>query len=124
MLTITHSPAMQAALDEIERAAGNRRLLYLIRARTERRRLVFSFMQAGRYWPLLRWLAEPAPRSFLSVDEARAWLAKEQARILGLPRDDWKFKDNVHRLPGIRNRLVVARYFSRFGAELWAEDAA
>lgn len=124
MLTITHSPAMQAALDDIGRAHNNRRLLYLIRMRVERRRLVNSFMRAECYWNLLHWLAEPAPRSFLSVDEARRWLAKEQARILGLPRDDWKFKDNAHRLPGIRNRLVVARYFSRFGMELWAEDAA
>ena len=38
------SPAMQAALDRIEGVHNARALRYLIRARTERRKLVNSFM--------------------------------------------------------------------------------
>lgn len=124
------SPAMQAALDRIEGVHNARALRYLIRARTERRNLVNSFMAPECYGALMRWLSEPSPYvgGFMTTQEARKWLAKEIARIMSMRRlrgaDYYGFRDNAHRLPGLRDRLIVATYFDRFGAELWAREAA
>lgn len=101
------------------------RLTYLIRARTARQAKVTKFSADNGYWPLLRWLSEPAPRNAISIDEARAWLRKEVARIGKLKAaGHWAYQDNAHRLPGLRDRLIVATYFSRFGADVWARAAA
>lgn len=125
------SPAMQAALAEID-ALGTREIdliratTFRLRQRTSRRKIVNGFTPAECYGALMRWLSEDSPYvgGFMTTAEARKWLRKEIARIMGLPRDDWKFRDNAHRLPCLRDRLLVATYFDRFGAELWAREAA
>ena len=112
------SPAMKAALEQIE-ALGTRDI-DLIRAasfrrqqRTKRRERVNEYMKTGKYGALLTWLSEPSPivGGFMSTDEARRWLRKEIVRILTMRRfrgaDYYGFRDNVHRLPGLRPKPVV-----------------
>lgn len=129
------SPAMQAALAEIE-AIGTREIdliraaTFRLKQRTSRRKIVNGFMPAECYGALMRWLSEGSPYvgGFMTTAEARNWLRKEIARILKMRRlrgaDYFGFRANAHRLPGLRDRLVVATYFDRFGAELWAREAA
>lgn len=128
------SPAMKDALQQIGalgarqidliRAESRRRILRM-RSRTARRVEVNRFMAADGYWPLLRWLSDLSPRSFLSIDEARTWLRKEITRIGKLKAaGHWAYRDNFHRLPGLQDRLIVATYFARYGAETWAREAA
>ena len=73
---------------------------------------------------LMRYLsAYPVPRNFLSTTEASTGLRARCRYELGLIRArDWKAKP--HRFEDLQVRLVVARYFRRFGKRLWLKDAA
>ncbi len=130
-----YSPATQAAIAEIE-AIGSRDIdliraaTFRLKQRTNRRKIVNGFMPAGCYGALMRWLSEDSPYvgGFMTTAEARNWLRKEIVRILKMRRlrgaDYFGFRDNAHRLPGLRDRLIVAIYFDRFGARLWVREAA
>lgn len=124
-----NSPAMQAALAEINQAHDARALRYFIRARTERRKRVTSYMAPECYGSMMWWLSEVSPYvgGFMTTRDARNWLRKETNRLMTMKRlrgaDYYAFRNNAHRLPGLRERLIVATYFDRFGQHHWQREA-
>lgn len=97
-----------------------------IKRRTNRRKLVIKFMAADGYWPLMRYLSELAygPK-FISTDEAIRWCRAELRRIaIAKDTEHWSYRDRAWRVQPVRERLIIARYFARFGADVWQKDAA
>ncbi len=132
-----YPPAQQAAIDAIKAALDPASPRNVAAASAYRRRVhgerlariaMFRDVDAGSYWRLMKWLSAEAPRTFLSIDEARRWLRRELVRIRTMRAtrgaDYYGYRDNAHRLPVLRDRLVVARYFARFGAAVWQREAA
>lgn len=106
------------------------RVLKLIKSRVRHREAVTEYTQRG-YWPLMAYLQEGSslvggyscPGNFLSLDEAVSGLARQvKSQRKRIEINHWSA---CHvRLAAYRDRLVVARYFARFGKHIWQQEAA
>lgn len=122
----SNSPAMLRAFEMIDEAAQRHAATQRLRERTERRKRVNRYMADDGYWPLMAWLsAYPAERRFLSIDEAIRFYRREFARLANArAAGHWSVADKAFRCSHYRDRMIVARYFSRYGVHIWAREAA
>jgi hypothetical protein len=100
------------------------RVRNIVKARTRRREIVNRFMFRD-YWQLMAWLSEPAPRRFLSCDEALTFFRRQRARFWWAKRTGhYSQASRAASMSACRDRIVIARYFAKHGRELWAREAA
>jgi hypothetical protein len=117
--------ALNAFMDTREAVDAPRyRRLRIIQGRSRRRAIINANMDLGAYDDLMTHLSSfPAPRRFNDLGDAIGWFRREKARQIGLcQHNHYAFSNNV--LREVKDRLVIARFFARFGAALWAEEAS
>jgi len=117
--------ALAEAISRVEDLKQVERRTALIAARARRRKQVIKHLDGTRYWQLLSWLSEARTDHvrFLSLDEAVRFLSMQVRRANNcIGRNHHSAPVWMDRLPGLRDRLIVARYFLAHGAELWAVE--
>lgn len=96
-----------------------------MKRREEHRGLVARFSASDGYWSLMRYLSELGHVRYLSTDDAIASIRGHLRRLaIAKAADHWSYPDQAWKVRQFRDRLLIARYFSRFGALIWQRDAA
>lgn len=93
--------------------------------RAARRKLIRHFRDPANYTQLAAWMsAVPTVSQLETPEQAVRVYRRRIARLRYVQANGGWSPELAMAMPAIRNRLVVARYFARFGAALWALEAA
>jgi len=118
--------SLETAMQRIDDLKQVERCIALVAARSRRRQRVIKHLDGKTYWQLMSWLSEANTDyyGFLSLEEAVGFLSVQVRRANNcIARQHHSASNWINRLPGLRDRLIVARYFAKHGAELWAVEA-